>query len=128
MWRRLASASRMAPSFRAASIFASPIQTPPPRRQPRPRRPLSSSEVEIGKGRPISSPGPCRGCCVCAKPHAQPRSEPLSDRPGDGGMGGVAGKPHLLILVLQLVELPVKTAMDEQLLVGTHLAQLSLVH
>jgi hypothetical protein len=43
-------------------------------------------------------------------------------------MGGVAGKPRLLVLVLQLVELPVESAVGEQLLVRAHLAQLPFVH
>ena len=34
----------------------------------------------------------------------------------------------LLILVLKLIELPVKAAVAQQLLVGAHLAQLAFVH
>ena len=37
-------------------------------------------------------------------------------------------RADLLILVLQLVELPVEAALREQLLVGAHLAQLAFVH
>jgi hypothetical protein len=36
--------------------------------------------------------------------------------------------PHFLILVLQLIKLPVNPTLSQQLLVGTQLAQLALVH
>ena len=42
--------------------------------------------------------------------------------------GGVRAGADFLIAILKLIELPVQTALSEELLVGPALAKLSLVH